>query len=728
MLRDASELDARHGHAVGEARNAYYRGLIASDRGDFRAAVASLRASRGLAERWGLEALTSAVDEALAIALSTRGRHADALAAIERARPSVEARRNDRAVYFRFLTNEGWLLLCAMLDGAVPRAFDRPRALFERARAVFPPDGDPMARAEVAFNLALVAWHAGELAGADRHLAEVRQWDPRGRSYAALSMRLLEARMALERGAFELAISEFDAVERRAGALAIGGVSDYTWQAHHGRGRALEGLGRAADAHRAYADALVALDVLATRTEIREARAPFFATRRQVVDDALTLALRRGRPRQALVIADSAHARSARALEARVRLDRLDPADRVIWKQRVDAYLDRRAAFEAARTEGDGMFGARLTAWQRAREVEREAIAALFDSAYAHLDAVAPSSVPGLTDSTDSGVGTPDSAPHGPGSAGLGEDEALVAFARAGERRLVFWVDAAGIEVLDTDEALGGPWRRRIEALLVEPLLVEPLLVEPLLVEPLPVEPLLVERPRHLYVVPGHARAALALPTLPMADGQPLGAIIGISFVPHAAWLMRDDAPRTGPPIVIADANGDLPFARAEGRAVHRRLPGADYFEGATAQRGAVIERWNGASVIHFAGHGVLEPDNPWDAHLRLYGDARLSLSDVLIHRPALGLVVLSGCETGRPAVMADGELLGLPQAFLAVGARTVLATTQRVGDDESRRFIERFYDAGGLDNPGGAWRDAVAAMVDSGDDAWRPFILMGRP
>jgi CHAT domain-containing protein len=91
------------------------------------------------------------------------------------------------------------------------------------------------------------------------------------------------------------------------------------------------------------------------------------------------------------------------------------------------------------------------------------------------------------------------------------------------------------------------------------------------------------------------------------------------------------------------------------------------------------------------AGHGLFVPEHPQFSAL---SDGR---SFVFAHelpgrRLPLNLVVLSGCETGRQGGVEAEELVGLSRAFLAAGARAVLASLWPVEDLPARWFMSDFY------------------------------------
>ncbi|MCB9549611.1 MAG: CHAT domain-containing protein [Myxococcales bacterium] len=215
--------------------------------------------------------------------------------------------------------------------------------------------------------------------------------------------------------------------------------------------------------------------------------------------------------------------------------------------------------------------------------------------------------------------------------------------------------------------------------------------------------------------------------TYVVGDAPPPAAAGGrVSRLPWAGVLAAA-RPATAPPLVVADPALDLRHARQEGAAVAADL-GGRLLVGDAADREAVAAALPGARVFHFAGHGALSDASPWEAHLRLAHDQRLTLADVLALRPALGLVVLSGCETGRAGALSATERVGLPDAFLAAGARSVLATTVVVDDARTAAFMAAFYRLDGARHPGPALAAALAERRAAGDELAGVFTLSGRP
>ena len=71
-----------------------------------------------------------------------------------------------------------------------------------------------------------------------------------------------------------------------------------------------------------------------------------------------------------------------------------------------------------------------------------------------------------------------------------------------------------------------------------------------------------------------------------------------------------------------------------------------------------------------------------------------VTVEDLLSSGPAPGLLVLSGCVTGMSERKPGEELIGLAQAALRNGTRSVVATLWETFDESSTIFFEHFYEA----------------------------------
>jgi CHAT domain-containing protein len=104
--------------------------------------------------------------------------------------------------------------------------------------------------------------------------------------------------------------------------------------------------------------------------------------------------------------------------------------------------------------------------------------------------------------------------------------------------------------------------------------------------------------------------------------------------------------------------------------------------------------------LIHLACHAFSDDRNPLRSSLFLSPgpdsreDGYLQVSEMYGLRTKADLIVLSGCQTGRGKIVEYGGNLGLPRAFLFVGARSVLSTLWPISDESGSVFMRYFYDA----------------------------------
>jgi CHAT domain-containing protein len=140
-------------------------------------------------------------------------------------------------------------------------------------------------------------------------------------------------------------------------------------------------------------------------------------------------------------------------------------------------------------------------------------------------------------------------------------------------------------------------------------------------------------------------------------------------------------------------------------------------------------------ALLHLATHAQLLPKRGLTAHLKLW-DGNLLLSDIAGLRLGGALVALSACDGAAADALPGEEVLSLSWAFLAAGARGVLASLWPVYDRAIIRFLAVFYDA--LWQHGDAalalahaQRELIAAQQVDDDPVlephfWGSFVLTG--
>ncbi len=146
--------------------------------------------------------------------------------------------------------------------------------------------------------------------------------------------------------------------------------------------------------------------------------------------------------------------------------------------------------------------------------------------------------------------------------------------------------------------------------------------------------------------------------------------------------------------------------------------------------------------LIHFAGHGVVDPKNMTSSKLmlegRLEGNQYIKnyLNSTLVeqflhleqdenHRP---IVVLNACQVGQSSYALTG-MSGFAQAFLKGGAGAFVAPLWSVGDRPARIFIETLYREliNGL-NLSEATSLARNTAKQTGDASWLAYSVYGHP
>jgi CHAT domain-containing protein len=119
---------------------------------------------------------------------------------------------------------------------------------------------------------------------------------------------------------------------------------------------------------------------------------------------------------------------------------------------------------------------------------------------------------------------------------------------------------------------------------------------------------------------------------------------------------------------------------------------------GEAADERRVRDALAGKTVVHFATHGVLRPDQPSETFLALApasaganGDAWLTAGEVYELDLAADLVALTACRSAAGRTSPDG-LIGLTRAFFYAGAPSVLASLWDAADEPSSQLATDFY------------------------------------
>ena len=177
-----------------------------------------------------------------------------------------------------------------------------------------------------------------------------------------------------------------------------------------------------------------------------------------------------------------------------------------------------------------------------------------------------------------------------------------------------------------------------------------------------------------------------------------------------------------------------LPGARKEAEMVGRLL-GVQPLLGQNATKQAILQMLHSVSLIHIAAHGsadrgeiALAPVVPTSGILQ-EDDYLLKLSDISQVQLRAKLVVLSCCHSGRGQVRSEG-IIGMAQAFLGSGARSVLVALGALNDRATMQLMCHFYEhlVRG-ESASESLHQAMKWMRGNGFtkvSEWAPFTLIG--
>jgi tetratricopeptide (TPR) repeat protein len=182
-----------------------------------------------------------------------------------------------------------------------------------------------------------------------------------------------------------------------------------------------------------------------------------------------------------------------------------------------------------------------------------------------------------------------------------------------------------------------------------------------------------------------------------------------------------------------------LPATREEAKAIgDTLLLGSEATEAGFARAVATRPRWR---AVHFACHGLVDPDRPTLSALALAkdpaNDGYLTCLEVIRSRIPADLVALSACETARGKAYRAEGIVGLTRAFMVAGSPRILCSLWKVDDAATRALMGRFYE---LWNPEeGEGLPAATALRRAQESVrsreewrhpryWAAWVLWGRP
>ena len=264
-----------------------------------------------------------------------------------------------------------------------------------------------------------------------------------------------------------------------------------------------------------------------------------------------------------------------------------------------------------------------------------------------------------------------------------------------------------------------------------------------------PVADLLQES--EIIIIPDNLLYPIPFAALKDGNGKYLSDTLRIRIVPSLTTLKliqlspADYHSKTGALIVgepdVSDVYyqgkilqlNPLPWARKEAEMIGRLL-GVQPLLGKDATKQAVLESMHSVSLIHFAAHGDDERGEIALSPISSCGtpheeDYLLTMAEILQVRLTAKLVVLSCSHSASGQIRAEG-IVGIARAFLASGARAVLAALWAVNDKATMWFMSHFYEhlVRG-ESASESLHQAMKSMRETGFSdimQWAPFMLIG--
>jgi CHAT domain-containing protein len=163
-------------------------------------------------------------------------------------------------------------------------------------------------------------------------------------------------------------------------------------------------------------------------------------------------------------------------------------------------------------------------------------------------------------------------------------------------------------------------------------------------------------------------------------DGENASDYIVSSYTPTLSALLAPK-PLTASTfkMMVVIQPKTLPYAREELNRIEKHVPSGCLVKLGIPQAPATVQHvtshLSGASVVHFACHGVQDARNPLQSAVILEDD-RLTVSQIMRQpMPNACLAFLSACQTAMGDGKLPDEAIHLAAAMLFAGFRGVVAT-----------------------------------------------------
>ncbi|THV02691.1 hypothetical protein K435DRAFT_836223 [Dendrothele bispora CBS 962.96] len=173
------------------------------------------------------------------------------------------------------------------------------------------------------------------------------------------------------------------------------------------------------------------------------------------------------------------------------------------------------------------------------------------------------------------------------------------------------------------------------------------------------------------------------------------------SYTPTLTALIRarenSFLPKKKPELLIVgqpDTQPPLPMVREEIQLVKSLIPTAVNLLGSDATSLSVLEHLRTTSWAHFACHGFIDEEHPFESSFQLYEKTSLTLRSIMqASLPNPEFAFLSACHSATGGkTNAPDETLHLAAAMQFCGFRSVVGTLWQMRDKDGPEIAEKFY------------------------------------
>jgi tetratricopeptide (TPR) repeat protein len=635
----------------GQAREPYYRAILASELGDRRTSLRAMATSEERAKRLGMVKLSRSIDSARALELLHVGRPREAWNILSAQDKDADAQfKNSPCQRIEHRINMGFAARALEGEPDAPDAV----AILETAAGITG-CSDRSRRASALGNLAEVAMLRGDAARAKRSLKEARAEADAPRLLELLAWTDVEGHVQLAEKHAAQALASFDRELELARASAL---PDAEWRALEGRGAALGALGKNAEATQAFRAAEAVLDRQSLAVPLGEGRSDYLRTRAASAENLVDRLVAADRAGEALGAVIHAQARIVLGVARAAAVNRLEGAARDRWDRALHAYREARAALDTESGEDWKYPSGELAPRVARREARERALRGALDDALSALGQSAEPVDPPASDGDTSVAVLAWQKTPGGSVVLVGRGDAVRAVRLAG-------VDA-----------------RLLSASL----------------------PPLLAGAKRLRIEPG--------PLTESVDIAALDFVADTFVVEHVIPLPRHPERSEGSPnaLVVADPLNDLAESRREADGAIKSLTSRGFHVrslfGEDARGDTLRSALTGSGFFHYAGHGQYAGRDGWESSLPLSSGSHLSIGEILALASPPARVILSGCETAG----AKNQGLGLASAFVIAGSLEVVGPTRPVSDKLAGAISRGIYAALDQDKT----RDLATALAES--------------